>query len=41
MELAGGEYRTVQTAITAGLKTVKADVRLLAVDHPIQGLMLY
>ena len=39
MELAGREYQTLQTAIaalqaTAGLKTVKVDVRPLAIDHP-------
>src|SRR5580693_9303665 len=39
MKLAGREYQTLQTAIaalqaTAGLKTVKVDVRPLAIDHP-------
>src|SRR5258708_2605340 len=39
MELAGREYQTLQTAIaalqaTVGLKTVKVDVRPLAIDHP-------
>jgi uncharacterized protein (UPF0261 family) len=39
MDLAGREYQTLQTAIaalqaTTGLKTVKVDVRPLAIDHP-------
>jgi hypothetical protein len=39
MELAAREYQTLQTAIaalqaTAGLKTVKVDVRRLAIHHP-------
>jgi len=42
MNLTGQENQTLQTAIaalqaTAGLKTVKVDVRPLAIDHPNPG----